>query len=439
MQSPQRCIRQRIHTEFGQTLVVFTFAIAALVAIGAMVIDAGLAYDERRQAQNAADAAALAAAQELAETGSVDAARSEALNYLSLNGYTVADSDITVNIPPLSGPHQGDSAFVEVLVSRGKEPVLRGVVNDSLWSVGARAVGGATSAEEIPLVFGSLRDDCKNHTLLIDAGGNLIVNGAIYTNSCNLSHAGEPGKCASGDAFDVFGGGSIQAEAIYVVGGWEVDGGSCNPSSWVTPDPYIHQQPIPDPAADLLPPDIATLPVRNGSAAAPSKLTISSGTATLQPGVYYGGITLRGTANVTLAEGIYYIAGGGFTVKESARLTAPHVLIYNSKSANSAFGTMPITTTGSVTLGPLMYGPYRGMTVFQDRASATAITLGPGNGINGLSGTFYAANDLAWVIVTASGTANMNILSGMIKISGADATFIHDQSGLFDSKTVLAE
>ena len=95
--------------------------------------------------------------------------------------------------------------------------------------------------------------------------------------------------------------------------------------------------------------------------------------------------------------------------------------------------------SSSITLGPMNNGPYKGMTVFQDRANDKDITLNPRNGINGLSGTFYAPHDEATVIVQASGTSNMNILAGMIKISGANTVFRYDPSGLYGSKTVLAE
>lgn len=126
-------------------------------------------------------------------------------------------------------------------------------------------------------------------------------------------------------------------------------------------------------------------------------------------------------------------------MKDHAWLTAPKVLIYNSNTAKSNFNVFTLGGTGTITMGPMTSGPYRGMTLFQDRANDKDITINPANGLSGLSGTFYAPNNNATAIVQASGTTNMNILAGMINISGANAHFTHNESGLFGSKTLLTE
>jgi len=432
--------RAPVRRERGQVLILAALGMAVFLAFVAMTIDVGIAYHERRNLQNAADSAALAAAKVLASSGDAAAARAEAAGYLSDYGY---NSGYSINIPPTSGPAAGDASYVEVIVNGSTPPLFRAPIGGSVWNLNGRAVAGANPLAVPAYNFVSLRDDCKNHTLLINAGGNLVVEGSIYTNSCSLDHAGDPNKCASGDGFDVFGGGSIQADAIYVVGGWEVDGGSCNPTSWVSPDPLIHQPVYPDPYASLAGPDPSTLPVRKGSPTAPSKLVISSGTTTLNPGVYWGGIQIKNSAVVNLNPGIYYIGGGGFEVKDSARLNAPDVMIYNSNAPqggqNGAYKPIKLSTSGSVTLGAQESGSFAGMVIFQDRNNPQDITLNPGNGINGLQGTLYAPHDDATVIVTASGTANMQIMAGEIRIDGANATFYFDPEGLFSTGVKLTE
>lgn len=49
-------------TEKGQALILITFAIIGLIALTGLTIDGGMAYSDRRHAQNAADSAAFAAA-----------------------------------------------------------------------------------------------------------------------------------------------------------------------------------------------------------------------------------------------------------------------------------------------------------------------------------------------------------------------------------------
>jgi hypothetical protein len=67
--------------ERGQTLVLLVLALFALLAIMALVIDGGMAYAQRRAAQNAADAGALAGARELCEGNGETAAVNRAEEY----------------------------------------------------------------------------------------------------------------------------------------------------------------------------------------------------------------------------------------------------------------------------------------------------------------------------------------------------------------------
>ena len=424
----------------GQSLVVFVLALVMIMGFVALAIDVGMAYREKSNLQSAADSAALAAAGQLAANGSTSAAISQATTYLQKFGYQSPQQNISVNIPPTSGAHTGDPNFVEVKVANTQSAIFRAPLDNSLWNIGARAVAGVYSDVQQPITFAALRNDCKSHTLLIQAGGTFTVNGGIYVNSCNgLDGKGKgadpPGY---GDAFDIFGaGGQINAQWIKVVGGWETHN-----NTTASPDPLIHQPVLTDPLAGLAAPDPNTLTVRNGTASHPSQLKITGGTTTtLQPGVYYGGIVIQGNANVTLADGIYYIGGGGFIVTGNATLNAPHVMIYNTRTSGRRgdFNVVSLDSSSSITLGPISSGVYKGMAIFQDRNNDEDITIDPGNGINGLSGTWYAANDDASVVVTASGTANVQIVAGMINVVGADTTFQYQAGGLFGGGVRLTE
>src|SRR5690348_14281185 len=52
--------------EQGQMVVLFTLVLLVMVAVAGMLLDGGMASQTRRQAQAAADTAALAAAQQIA-------------------------------------------------------------------------------------------------------------------------------------------------------------------------------------------------------------------------------------------------------------------------------------------------------------------------------------------------------------------------------------
>ena len=71
-------------SESGQVFVILVLVLLGLIGFTALAVDGGMVYSERRRAQNAADAGALAAA--LAKTQSGDL-HTAALNRTNSNGY----------------------------------------------------------------------------------------------------------------------------------------------------------------------------------------------------------------------------------------------------------------------------------------------------------------------------------------------------------------
>jgi hypothetical protein len=471
--------------ERGQVLIVATLLMTTILGLLALAVDAGLAYSQRSGAQNASDNAALAAAEVLAKTGSVGQAITAANEYAQRNGFTngVAGVSVSVLNPPTTGPHSGDVRFFEVKIAKPSPNVFFRMLNGGSHTVGARAVAGINPGNVLPYNFVSLRDDCQQHTLLVDLGGTLTVNGGVYVNSgngdlkgpggvkvgCGNESKGGPGY---GDGFDIFGvGGKITAQKMMVRGGWEthnndlvcLPAGCCQPIGACTATPSINQPVLPDPLASLAAPDLTAYPAQHGSSGAPSALSISGGTQTLQPGIYYGGIKISGTASVTFSPGVYIMAGGGLSVTGSASLSADGSMIYNTRSsatppAAGAFTAINLTTTGSVILKSPHVGPYAGLMIFQDRLATTNVILQPGNGINGLAGSIYAPgwkaasnSDMkcnkistadtgsSTVVINASGTANVQIMSAQLLICAANATFSFDASGLAMAGLSLVE
>lgn len=101
----------------GAILVWFALILITLLGMVGLVIDTGLLMSGRRQAQNAADAAALAAAYELMFGNSSGAATDAANTYVGRNKDLSANSNAVVNIPPSNGPYSGMPNYVEVIVS----------------------------------------------------------------------------------------------------------------------------------------------------------------------------------------------------------------------------------------------------------------------------------------------------------------------------------
>ncbi|MCH7617712.1 MAG: hypothetical protein IIB18_07615 [Chloroflexi bacterium] len=132
--------------ERGQTLVLFALMLTVMLGFVALTVDVGLAFLERRQMQNAVDAAALAAAQDLTVGQSNEIAEATAYDYMDRNGYPEADG-IDVNIPPLSGPYTGLSGYVEVLSTKKAPTAFLTLFLDEGLDVGARAVAKGTAGQ----------------------------------------------------------------------------------------------------------------------------------------------------------------------------------------------------------------------------------------------------------------------------------------------------
>lgn len=121
-------------SEKGQTLVLVVLGFLAFVAVLALVLDGGNAYAAKRQAQNAADAGALAGAQYMCqhrqEAGVIDAARNEAIKYGGVLNGAVDPPQVVLNI---------DAATVVVTATVTKNTFFAGLIGYNTVSPRAAA------------------------------------------------------------------------------------------------------------------------------------------------------------------------------------------------------------------------------------------------------------------------------------------------------------
>src|SRR5687768_17014814 len=175
-----QCFRDVGKRRKGTILVVTALVLVALIGLLGLVIDAGLLMTAHRQAQNAADAAATAAAMDML-TGKSDAtARATATTFVQQHN-ALASSTVTTNIPPASGPHQGDANFAEVVVSSPVQARFIQVLGVATTrNVTARAVAGR---EEVSVAAGvmALDSDARPGINLV-GNGSLKVNGTVIVN-----------------------------------------------------------------------------------------------------------------------------------------------------------------------------------------------------------------------------------------------------------------
>ena len=79
------------HKERGQNLLIFAVLLVVMIGLAGLVIDGGFSLAKRREAQNAADAGALAGAAILCQGGTTTAAQAQAIDYaVNLNNASTA-------------------------------------------------------------------------------------------------------------------------------------------------------------------------------------------------------------------------------------------------------------------------------------------------------------------------------------------------------------
>ena len=245
--------------EKGAIIPLFAIILPALIGALGLAVDTGSMYDETRRMQTAADAAAIAAAQEM-RILNFDGYQNAAISDATLNGYG-PDEDITVEVyrPPSTGPRSGDSRFVEVFIRREAPTYFMGIFVDHGAALTARAVAGVEPADSCVYVLNP--DDADS----FDASGSSHVqldDCAIYVNSDSSGAA-----ITSGSA-------TVDAVSVNVVGGYDGSG--------FYPEPFTGVPVQADPLADFEAPPY-------GACDHPKQIIINEA-VTLDPGVYCGGL-----------------------------------------------------------------------------------------------------------------------------------------------------
>lgn len=161
-------------SETGQVLVLFTLAIATIMGFVALTIDVGLILHERRGMQNAADAAALAAVQDLPTSPAT--AVVAAHKWAADNGYGPSSgATVTVNTP-----YNGDTASVEVIIEQDTPYVFARALGFNSVSVHARAV--AVRDPGYGYAIFSYNSGCNAPNDLDMSGADFDIQGDIHTN-----------------------------------------------------------------------------------------------------------------------------------------------------------------------------------------------------------------------------------------------------------------
>jgi hypothetical protein len=356
-----------------------------VIGVVAIAVDGGVLLTEKRHAQAVADAAAMAASSDLLQNYAAyqgldpnGTAKASALATAAANGYTNdgVTSTVTVNIPPKSGDYAGKAGYAEVLVQFNESRSFSKIFASGAIPVCARSVG-----------VGKVISNPTAGILLLDPTGP----GALTFSGKSVGLMGSPVVVNSSNSQAVSGSGqaTLGAPEFDITGGYNLSGGSKMLGTIKT-----GQAPTPDPLASLPTPDPSNMPLQSST-----KFSIQSGTYTLSPGVYQGGISISSSANVTLLPGVYYMQGGGFQISGGPVVMGNGVMIYNLPGGNS--DTVSISGQATVKLSPPTSGTYEGLTFFQDRSSNVGADMTGGSTTN-IYGSFYFAGATLKVVGNSS-------------------------------------
>jgi hypothetical protein len=384
-------VRKTPKSRKGTVAVIVAVCLTVMVGFAAISLDGGQVQDNRRLAQAAADAAALAAAGDLytnfrtnngLDSGGTALAKAQASAKASGFSNDGTTSIVTVNIPPSTGLFAGTAGYAEVIIDYYQPRAFSAIFGSDPVHIQARAVavGKWTPFRDGILVL----DPHASGSLNSNGGGTVTIQNADVIVDSD-----------SATAVVGTGGGKITAPNFYITG---APGDTTSGGATISGNIYSGQTPTPDPLAYLPEPDPKTMVQQSNNQ------THASGnqTLSLQPGVYKGGITVSGQASLTMAPGIYYMDGGGFSFTGQGNLSADGVMIVNDPKSSS--DRININGNGSVDMSPPTSGIYQGISLWQTRSSTNEIDI-TGNGGSQMSGTFYAQHGT--LKVTGNGGNNV--------------------------------
>lgn len=312
----------------GQVLVIFSLALVALLGFVALAIDGSIIYSDRRYAQNAADAAALAGVNAASlvmannsaywwnnfSCGQVQALKDAAIAKATLraadNKYTVTEQDLDVanhgvEVDCLNTPVE-KFFFVRVKITTNVSTSFA-----HLFFGGAikNTVEGVSRVKpRMPLAFGNaivaMDPDCSDDGVNMSGGVNVnVYEGGIFSNSCMVKNGTS---------------GNIYVPDSSVLYNTTFSGHGGNPPFTAAVPTKTNKQfampTLPNVNCNAVPDYRGTSPSANLT---PGRYDGMSGNRFLAPGLYcfYGDISLSGSNNIFHGDNVtIYFVNGGFKI-----------------------------------------------------------------------------------------------------------------------------
>ncbi|MFB9981280.1 pilus assembly protein TadG-related protein [Mesorhizobium kowhaii] len=329
--------------------VATIFALTLPIVIGAagFGVETSYWYYNSLRLQATADAAAFAGALEQISGSDKPAIVAAATQSAATNG--LGSGTIVVNTPPVSGPNTAKKA-VEVIVGQNLDRMFTAIFTQAQVPEHARAVALITDASKACVLA---LDPSASQAALFSGNTSVKLIGCSVMSDSIAS-----------DAIKLQGSAGLQADCLITAGGVSLS----NPVTTVCAAPITQALPAADPFASL-PAPAASNPCQNDNK------------ATLSPGTYCSGMTLKG--NVTLSPGVYVVQGD-LKINANAAIIGSGVTIFMSGSS-----TVSMNGNASVKLSAPTSGTYSGVLFYGDRTGNSASSTFNGTADSLLTGAIY--------------------------------------------------
>lgn len=441
VRSPTR-IRRRLRS--GKILVIVALLVPTLLLIVALVVEGGLSMSMQGELRTLSDTAARVVALKLQDGVAPEKAISAAEDYVLAHSRFSEAPQVSVKIPPSSGPRQGDSDFAEVALSANM-PFSLG----RMWlppgerMIRVRSVSGLEDISSGARIIAL--DSSATPGLSISGAGDVRIQGGVMVNSLGggVSASGEPVD-GPGVAASVNGNARLWADDVQVAGGVDDPAGFQPLLPADRPPLRTQVKGIDDPLADLPVPraglgldstDRGFARVTKGTSQIQNGNTVEGGWVVLRPGVY-DYIEITG-GNVRFLPGIFVLKGGkanaltitGGTVDGSAGILFyntghdfkadtgwPDVNDDGTNQTGSKFGGILINADAQ--LHPLAdpSSPFKGMLIYQRRENSESMEFQGNASTGSVGGTVYARHAL--VKISGQGIFNNQFVVGQFAKTG---------------------
>ncbi|MFM8425464.1 MAG: pilus assembly protein TadG-related protein, partial [Chloroflexota bacterium] len=161
-------MKKQKNSESGQALILIVFAIIGLIGMTGLTVDGGIAFSDKRNAQNAADTAALAAGRMMIRANDWDVAQAAGFDLAANNGYNNNGTTNIVQVvrPPIEGLYAGDDDYVQVLITSHVQTTFARVVGITEMTNYVNAVAKVIPPTKVNMfegnaVVGLSPDQCK--------------------------------------------------------------------------------------------------------------------------------------------------------------------------------------------------------------------------------------------------------------------------------------